>query len=79
MNPTTPPAAPALTVGSRACQCAVCAALFNSLTAFERHRTGPIEQRRCLTPREMDAQGMSVNDRGFWRTSVYDRRPGVPR
>jgi hypothetical protein len=61
----------ALKLGSRRCQCAACAARFNSVIAFERHRTGRYgHDRRCLTADEMLAKGMAVNAGGYWVTSI---------
>jgi len=60
-----------LTPGSGVCQCAACGAFFRSPFAFDRHRTGQIEARRCLTPGEMRAAGMSRNARGLWITVPY--------
>jgi hypothetical protein len=56
--------------------CRTCGHLFNSTLAFDKHRVGPQVpitqpmQRRCLTPDEMIAKGMSVNARGFWITEA---------
>ncbi|MGF6877381.1 hypothetical protein [Paraburkholderia sp. MM5477-R1] len=57
-------------------QCAACGLLFNSCGAFEKHRTGTFgtgdglpAARRCLTPTEMLATGMSLNKSGFWVAS----------
>ena len=48
-------------------QCAGCKQYFNSNGAFEKHRTGNFGvDRRCRTPEEMTALGMSVNSDGFW-------------
>lgn len=48
-------------------QCSGCKQYFNSNTPFEMHRTGKYGvDRRCRTPEEMTALGMSVNDDGFW-------------
>lgn len=60
-----------LTPGSGVCQCAACGAFFRSPSAFFRHRTGPVEARRCLTPAEMSATGMSQNTRGLWITKAF--------
>lgn len=50
-------------------QCPACAQLFNSVKAFDRHRAGQFGiDRRCLTIREMEAKGMSINSQGFWIT-----------
>lgn len=50
-------------------QCRGCSQYFNSITAFEKHRTGDYDHgRRCKTPEEMIAEGMSLNAAGFWIT-----------
>lgn len=50
-------------------QCRGCSQYFNSNTAFDKHRTGDYEHgRRCRTPEEMIAKGMSLNATGFWIT-----------
>ena len=55
-------------------QCQGCKQFFNSLFAFEKHRTGEHgKDRRCLTPDEMLAKGMSLNGAGFWITSAMPR------
>jgi hypothetical protein len=60
--------------GSR-CLCRGCGQLFNSVTAFDRHRVDdrtrlPIVTRRCLTPAEMQHIGMSLNSAEFWITEA---------
>jgi hypothetical protein len=48
-------------------QCPGCKAYFNSILAFDKHRTGKHGQdRRCLAEHEMLAKGMSQNSAGFW-------------
>lgn len=50
-------------------QCRGCDQYFNSNKAFDKHRRGDYEHgRRCLTPEEMMAKGMSLNKAGFWIT-----------
>jgi len=50
-------------------QCQSCKEYFNSVRAFERHRTGTYGvDRRCRTPDEMTARGYSLNKDGFWIT-----------
>ena len=51
-------------------QCRGCNHYFNSNLAFTKHRTGEYEHngRRCRTPEEMTAKGMSLNADGFWIT-----------
>lgn len=52
-------------------QCRGCDQYFNSNRAFDKHRHGPHGHgRRCLTPDEMIAKGMSVNKAGFWITEA---------
>jgi hypothetical protein len=54
-------------------QCQSCKEYFNSNTAFDKHRTGEHGfKRRCRTPEEMTALGMSKNNAGFWITEKYD-------
>ena len=50
-------------------QCRGCDQYFNSNKAFDKHRFGKFEHgRRCRTPEEMMAKGMSLNKAGFWIT-----------
>lgn len=50
-------------------QCQGCNQYFNSIKAFDKHRTGKHGvDRRCMTPLEMTEAGMSVNSSGFWIT-----------
>lgn len=57
------------------CQCGACGRYFNSLTAFDKHRTGPFSHnvlsRECLTDEQMVAKGMSVSAKGWWVGSKY--------
>lgn len=56
--------------GDRA-QCASCGHLFNSSTAYDRHRAGAIGiNRRCMTIPEMIGKGFSRNDAFYWITST---------
>lgn len=47
-------------------QCPTCSEFFNSNTAFEAHRVGPMRARRCLSPEEMIAKGMGKNAADYW-------------
>ena len=49
-------------------QCPTCSELFNSTSAFDKHRTGTYDppQRRCLSVPEMATKGMVKNSYGFW-------------
>jgi hypothetical protein len=50
-------------------QCQSCKEYFNSVGAFEKHRTGKHGvNRRCRTPEELLALGCSLNRDGFWIT-----------
>ncbi len=63
----------------RRCQCTACGDLFNSESAFDRHRVGDfaglggINTRRCLTTAELLAAGLSRNGAGAWITGVFLR------
>ena len=57
--------------GSR-CLCRACGELFNSVRAFEAHRTGvDLSTRRCITAKEMEHRGMGINAAGFWITKPH--------
>ena len=68
-----------LKVGSMRNQCPGCGKLFNSIGAFDKHRTGSYgmlrkgtkdgymeAKRRCLDESDMLASGMLKNGLGFW-------------
>jgi len=54
-------------------QCQTCKAYFNSVAAFDKHRTGPFSARRCLDEASMLAKGMAKNGSGFWVGSPMAR------
>jgi len=58
------------------CKCGACGELFNSVRAFDRHRTGSFQplMRRCRTPKEMQALRMSRKRAGFWITETRQER-----
>lgn len=61
--------------GNSRCQCGACDRFFNSLGAFDKHRTGdfsPASARRCLDEAEMLERGMAKNADGFWVTAVVE-------
>jgi hypothetical protein len=61
--------------GNKRNQCGSCSEYFNSIGAFEKHRTGQHGvNRRCRTTEEMTAIGMSLNKDGFW---VGDKMPEI--
>lgn len=57
---------PKLKPGTNYCRCSACDEHFNSVFAFDMHRTGPANDRKCLSRAEMREIGMSVNQRGYW-------------
>jgi hypothetical protein len=68
-------------------ECPSCGELFNSSSSFDKHRVGEFavkegpNRRRCLTPDEMIAKGMSKVDTHFWVTKKFnptslDKRKG---
>ena len=61
--------------GSRRCICAACNESFNSVLAFEKHRTGDHQKdtRRCLSVGEMYEKGMRENDEGYWVSKLWAR------
>lgn len=59
-------------------QCQGCKQYFNSNYAFDMHRRGEYGvDRRCLTPDELFAKGMAINDAGFWTSRPYN--PNIKR
>jgi hypothetical protein len=56
-------------------QCQSCKQYFNSNFSFDKHRTGEHGvNRRCRTPEEIAALGMSLNEDGFWISEKYKER-----
>lgn len=54
-------------------QCASCGEYFNSVGAFDKHRTGHFGvDRRCRTEDEMLAAGMCKNAAGYWVTAAFE-------
>lgn len=56
------------TFAGRQNHCTLCHETFASETAGDAHRVGPYDPpaRRCLTPDEMTAKGLWIDDRGIW-------------
>jgi hypothetical protein len=49
------------------CKCSACDLRFKSTSAFDAHRRGSGNQRRCLTRAELASRGYSPNYHGFIR------------
>lgn len=49
-------------------RCSRCNQVFAGIVAFDAHRTRSFaqKQRRCLTPTEMSARGLTRNEKGWW-------------
>lgn len=59
-------------LGNSRCQCIGCDEYFNSVAAFDKHRVDALcETRRCLTPKELLSNGLTVNKDGFWITGAF--------
>lgn len=54
------------------CLCSGCGEYFNSVGAFEKHRTGSAENRVCKPPESI---GMSKNAAGYWITAPMTLKP----
>jgi hypothetical protein len=48
------------------CKCGGCGRYFNSVHAFDRHRSGKPSERVCLDPESL---GMTINSAGLWITA----------
>lgn len=62
-----------LKLGNRRCTCSTCGEFFNSVSAFDKHRSGPWTNRTCLTADQMKDVGMIENAAGYWVTSINPR------
>jgi hypothetical protein len=58
-------------------QCPTCGEYFNSNTAFDKHRSGPFTDRRCISAQEMMDKGMSLNASGFWISESWQGWEGA--
>ena len=58
-------------------QCPGCGEYFNSTFAFDKHRTGPYDRRRCLMAPEMRAAGMTKNKADWWISEASKHRFGA--
>jgi hypothetical protein len=48
-------------------RCSGCGLYFTSVSSFDFHRVGPYSARRCMTEAELRADGVTPNERGYWR------------
>ncbi|HEX3641667.1 MAG TPA: hypothetical protein VHV10_10280 [Ktedonobacteraceae bacterium] len=65
---------------SLTCQCSACSRFFESIEAFDAHRTGSYDppRRRCLAKSEMLRSGLSPSSDGTWSaTAPPVARPGL--
>ena len=62
---------PALNPGSRTCQCCECGLFFTAISAFDAHRVGSPERRKCRTQKKMVDLGMNTNEHGVWSAGSY--------
>lgn len=53
--------------GENLCHCSLCHLTFMSVTGFDKHRTGPVNDTRCRTPQELSDLGLEPNESGHWR------------
>ncbi len=61
---------------TRHCVCARCGHKFATDAGLDRHRVGPHDARRCMTPTEMREAGM-VKDRVRWHLRAKPKRKRV--
>ena len=57
---------PMLPPGTNYCKCSGCGEYFGGVRAFEVHRVGVHEDRRCLLPSGMSRMGYRKSARGYW-------------
>lgn len=65
---------PMLPPGSRYCHCRTCGAYFGGERAFDVHRVGPMDDRRCLPRSGMQQAGLYEDSSGYWRRRVMSRK-----
>lgn len=60
------------------CRCNACGEYFRTTSAFDKHRTGPYVDRRCLARAEMTDAGMAEAVQGdgclYWTTGEWQAR-----
>lgn len=61
-----------LAFGTDHCRCSACGEYFNSTFAFDSHRLGNPDVRRCLSVDEMRERGFSVNAKSLWVTKTRE-------
>jgi hypothetical protein len=63
--------------GLAECHCSECCLHFKSLSAFDKHRTGTPEKRKCLREFEMKDKGMVlITEKDIWVGSQNTRFSG---
>ena len=58
---------PMLKPGTNFCRCGACGEHFRSVKAFDAHRQGPSDDRRCLPTPRMAAAKLSLDSECYWR------------
>lgn len=70
-RPLPGPAKAELKPGGQTCQCAECGLFFTGVDAFDLHRYGEWDKRKCRTVAKMREMGMSANENGVWARGAY--------
>jgi hypothetical protein len=58
--------------GSMNNQCPSCGLMFKAVYAFDLHRTGPFNARKCLTEDQLLTKGLTPNYTGLWRFEKHE-------
>jgi hypothetical protein len=71
-------------LGRRGCECIGCLRLFWGVAAFDQHRIGEGEARRCGSDAELAKRGLQLDERGVYfdateRQKAADRGGRKPR
>ncbi len=61
------PSDPMLPPGSGFCKCTACFLYFKNVRAFDIHRSGLGAKRACMPKPGVQAAGLELDSRGYWR------------
>lgn len=68
--PTVPQSDPRLPVGKNYCKCSACGHYFGGVFAFDLHRVGNANARKCVNPQSLASKYgepvLFLNERGYW-------------